>query len=288
MNALPSSTAHSSSRALAAEHRDDRISIRRGDRELLTQSAKPGHRPFIHPIHAPDGDGILTEDAPPHHAWQHGLYIGLNDVDGVGFWTEGLTKNGHDGTFHPMPLTPPTIAANTASWTVVSEWRRPEGAGMLTETQDWRLTDNGSSYDLDLDWTLTAIVPLTFGAYAYGGLFVRMPFRERGSVITSEGHADCATAEGKRARWVAISMPIPDRRAADPMAGMAIMDHPGNPEHPAPWRVDSQLGIAPSRCIAGAWSLAAGASTTSRFRTFIHAGTTDVAAVEASWARFIR
>ena len=84
MNASP--TSH----LLTADHQSDRIAIRRGGRELLVQNARADHRPFIHPIVAPDGDGILTENAPPHHPWQHGLYVGLNDVDGVGFWTEGL------------------------------------------------------------------------------------------------------------------------------------------------------------------------------------------------------
>lgn len=55
---------------------------------LLVQQARPHHRPYIHPILAPDGCGVLTEDAPPHHPWQHGLYVGLNDVNGVGFWMD--------------------------------------------------------------------------------------------------------------------------------------------------------------------------------------------------------
>ena len=276
------------SHSLTADHQSDRIAIRRGGRELLVQNARADHRPFIHPIVAPDGDGILTENAPPHHPWQHGLYVGLNNVDGVGFWTEGLTNNPTDGSFHPRPLGQPTIDGNSASWAVVSEWRRPGGAPLLTETQSWTLHDRGTSFELDLAWTLAAIVPLTFGEYSYGGLFVRMPFRERGSVITSEGHADCASAEAKRARWVAISMPLPDRLAAGGIAGLAMMDHPTNPEYPAPWRVDGQFGIAPSRCIAGAWKLAAGTATTSRTRTFIHGGPTNAAAVEESWARFAR
>ena len=280
--------APATSHLLTAYHRGDSITIRRGGREVLVQNARADHRPFIHPIMVPDSDGILTENAPAHHPWQHGLYVGLNKVDGVGFWTEGLTNSPTDGTFHPRPLELPTIDGNSASWAVVSEWRRPGGAPLLTETQSWTLHDRGTSYELDLEWTLAAIVPIIFGEYSYGGLFVRMPFRERGIVITSEGHADCASADGKRARWVAISMPIPDRLASGGMAGLAMMDHPSNPEHPAPWRVDSQVGIAPSRCIAGAWKLAAGTATTSRLRTFIHGGPTDTAAVEESWVRFAR
>ena len=35
---------------------------------LLVQNARPDDRAFIHPLLAPDGDGSLTENEPPHHA----------------------------------------------------------------------------------------------------------------------------------------------------------------------------------------------------------------------------
>ena len=84
----------------AAPH-EIRIS-RPGSREpLVVQKANPNQRPYLHPLRTPCERAIMTEDRPPHHAWQHGLYIGLNDVNGIGFWTEGLQKGREhlDGTF---------------------------------------------------------------------------------------------------------------------------------------------------------------------------------------------
>lgn len=254
---------------------------------LLAQHAPMDARPFIHPMLAPDGAGVLTENELPHHPWQHGLYVGLNDVNGIGFWTEGkLAGHGPDGTFHPQPLTAPVLAGPTAAWRVVSDWRAPDGATMLTETQAWRLDDRGATYGLDLEWTLTARIALRFGHYPYGGLFLRMPWRKEtgGDVRTSEGAASIDAAEGKRARWVALAMPIPGR-AAGP-AGIALLDHPANPGHPAPWRVDNNLGIAPSRCIAGAWELPAAATTTNRYRLVVFTGGIDAAAIEREWQGF--
>ncbi len=254
---------------------------------LLTQNAATDKRPFIHPLLAPDGVGELTENEPGHHLWQHGLYVGLNDINGVGFWTEGLTGNpDHDGTFHPQPLAPPTIDAHTALWTVITQWRSPVGAPMLTETQNWSLEDRGDTLVLDLEWTLQALIDLRFGKHSYGGLFLRMPWRAEttGTVVTSEGVTTHTDAEGKRARWIALSMPLPGRTTGP--AGVAILDHPINPEHPAPWRVDNNLGIVPSRCIAGEWHLAEDAVTTSRYRVFAYTGVIDRSAVESEWQRF--
>src|SRR4051812_27848376 len=97
---------------LIARHSVDTIEIFRQDCQsaLVTQRAQTDKRPYIHPLLAPDGVGVLTENEPPHHPWQHGLYVGLNDINGIGFWTEGRRGNQDDGTFHPQPLAAPEIA----------------------------------------------------------------------------------------------------------------------------------------------------------------------------------
>jgi hypothetical protein len=268
---------------LWARQRPERIEVYRAGetRPLATQVAVPNRRPYLHPLLAPDGVGELTEDAPTHHPWQHGLYVGLNDVNGVGFWTEGIQRSPTDGTFHPDPLLPPTVNREYVSWSVVTEWRAPNGEPLLTETQSWTLRDALTTISLDLRWTLTATVNLRFGNYPYGGLFLRMPYRPEtgGSILTSEG-LGLPDAEGRRARWVAVSMRVAGRAN---VAGIAILDHPSNAEHPVPWRVDGQLGISPSRCIAGAWELMSRASTTSRYRVVAFCGETDAGAIEAAW-----
>ncbi|MCW5548578.1 MAG: PmoA family protein [Opitutaceae bacterium] len=276
----------SSPETLQAEGDARRLVLRRRGslHPLLVQHAPADRRAFIHPLAVPDGGGVLTEDEPPHHPWQHGLYVGLNDVNGTGFWTEGrLPGHGPDGTFHPEPMTPPRLTDHTAAWNVTSEWRAPEGGLLLVEHQAWRLSDLGGVLVLDLAWTLTARVDLRFGQHTYGGLFLRMPWRKEtgGEVRTSEGAATIAAAEGRPARWVALAMPLPDRPAGP--AGVAMLDHPANPGHPVPWRVDNNLGIAPSRCIAGAWTLAAGAATCSRYRLVAYAGGIDTERIERAW-----
>ncbi|MBC8138064.1 MAG: PmoA family protein [Fibrella sp.] len=274
---------------LHAVHTPERIAIYRPglDSALLTQCATTDHRPYIHPILAPDGVGELTENEPGHHLWQHGLYVGLNDVNGVGFWTEGLTgRKDRDGTFHPQPLLPPTATADRASWEVTSEWRTPAGEPMLTETQKWSLEDRGDFLVLDMQWHLQAQTDLRFGKSSYGGLFLRMPWREGNGnqLLTSESAISPHDAEGQRARWVAVAMPIPGRDTG--VAGIALLDHPSNPEHPAPWRVDGNYGIVPSRCIAGEWLLPEGEVSTNRYRVFAFTGEISHDTIEAEWRQF--
>ena len=60
------------------------ISVFTGNKNkpILVQNAKSGFRPYLHPIVAPDGKGLLTENSPEHHAHQTGLYWGFTRVNG--------------------------------------------------------------------------------------------------------------------------------------------------------------------------------------------------------------
>ena len=253
---------------------------------ILTQHARRNRRPFIHPILAPDAVGEVTEDGTDsHHSWQHGLFIGLNDVNGVRFWME---EKGVDGTFHPKPLMAQIHDERSVAWVVNSEWRSPQGAPMVAETQGWLFRDEGTEFILDLSWTLRALVDIVFGQYAYGGLYLRSPYRpDSGArVLNSKGEINL-DADGQRARWAAVEQPIPGReQCREPVCTVAILDHPSNPEHPTPWRTDRHMGVAPSRCIAGTWRLGRGESTRSRYRLLIRFGKADRERIEATWRAF--
>lgn len=271
---------------LRAENDEQSIRIYRGNHQdpILVQNAQKNQRPFIHPILAPDGNGVLTENAPPHHPWQHGIYIGLNDVNGIGFWEEGVNRHPKDGSFHPLPLKPAVINLHHASWEIETYWRDPQGNHMITERQQWSLHDLGSTYELDFQWSLRAEIKLTFGHFDYGGLFLRMPYRHElgGEALNSEGQIN-GEAEGKRACWVSCRMPIEGRTDN---AGFVFMDHPNNAEHPVPWRVDGQLGISPSRCIAGQWELGKGETQINQYRILVFCGDMDPSHVNNNWRNF--
>lgn len=270
------------SRLRAELSRDNQcVEIRRQDgAHLLSHRIVADQRPSIHPIHAPDGNGVLTEDAPSHHPWQHGLYTGFNLVNGIGFWKE-LEE---DGTFHPKLVGAPRVDGSTAIWSLQNTWRAPDGTDLIEEQQEWTLVDEGASFDLEITWSLTAQIDVEIGQYMAGGLFLRMPYtHEKGGLaVNSEGQTN-GDAEKQRARWVAVSMPIDGR---EDWGGFAIMDHPDNPAYPVTWRVDNELGISPSRCIAESWTIPAGTTERYRFRLHAFCGPIDSRAIDERWHQF--
>jgi hypothetical protein len=278
---------------------DGRVSLTIGMREdgfavdsahgkpVLRQHVGAGRRPFAHPIHVPGSADIVTENAPDHHPWQHGLYIGLNDVNGVGFWSEGLHPvrgPAGDGGFDSRLVAEPTVDADgVARWSVATDYLDLDGVAMLADRQDWSAVSTTQRLELDLTWSLHAQRDLTFGEYEYGGLFLRMPYRAEtgGKAVDSEGQSQSA----RRARWVAVTMPLPDTARE---VEAALLDHPQNRDSPAVWRIDGELGIGPSVSAAGAWSLAAGAVQTFRYRLAVFDKPVEVDVVDEDWQRFAK
>ncbi len=257
---------------------DGAIEVRRSGSAdpILVHKAPADMRPYIHPLMAPDGKGVLTQFRPGHHLHQTGIFFGFAAVNGRSFFhnTDGAFFRGKGATVE-------NAAGKGVAWSVATDWLAEDGSVLLTETQRWTFQDSGSYYTLDLDWSGRAAVDLTVGKHDYGGLFIRMPWRPgiQGDAINSEGLSRNA-AEGQRARWVDVGMEIEGR--AD-WAHIAVLDHRSNPDHPVPWRVDGNLGVVPSRSRLGDWKIAKGEVARARYRLVVYTGELSKERTEQQW-----
>ena len=269
--------------AFIVKQEGDRITTTRASDKvtLVTQHAGAEMRPYLHPILAPNGKGELTEFSPGHHKHQTGLYWGFTRVNDRDYF-----HNNKGDSWLRKDMRILETQGSQAKWQVVYDMLGADKKTVLTETQTWTLTDQGAQYTLDLEWQGLAVVDVTFGKYAYGGLFLRMPWTSKsgGEAINSEGLAN-GKAEGARARWVDVGMPIEGR---DDWGHIVIMDHPKNDGHPTLWRVDGQLGVGPCRACAGEWQLSSGQTATFRHRILVYTGKTDREKVESQWDSYTR
>lgn len=269
---------------LAAEAKGDQILLLRpgGARPILIQEAKPDFRPYVHPIVAPDGKGELTEFSPSHHRHQTGLYWGITRLNGRDYF-----HHPGDGYFKRQSARVLEAAAGTSvRWEVVYHLMGEDGRALLEERQTWAMRDGGNHYLLDLLWEGRALTDITVGKYDYGGLFLRMPWkpRVRASALNSEGQEN-RQAEGKRARWVDVGLEVPGRLG---LAHIVIMDHPDNPGHPTPWRVDDQLGVGPCYARLGEWKIPRDRTVAFRHRLLVYTGEFNPALVLKSWESFVK
>ncbi len=264
------------------ENSDSTIAVFRDgdDKPIIVQNVKPDFRPYLHPIVAPDGKGVLTEFSPSHHKHQTGLYWGFTRV------------NGRDYFHHPGDNYWEKVSANilvasgeTVKWETVYHLLDSAGSPILKETQFWTMTEIDNEYLLDLEWTGEALVDITIGKYDYGGLFLRMPWEKgiNGEVVNAARQKNKA-AEGQRAMWVDVGMQVEGR---DDLAHIAIFDHTQNSGYPQPWRVDGELGVGPVRARLGDWEIKKGASEIIKHQIRVYTGQLDNVDLTEKWTAYV-
>ncbi|MGE3807768.1 MAG: PmoA family protein [Gemmataceae bacterium] len=269
---------------LSIKSDQERIAIHRAGlaEPLVVQMAKADFRPYLHPLLAPDGKGVLTEYSPGHHKHQTGLYIGHTRINGRDYF-----HHPGDGYFVRKKMDAGKADGPRARWSVVYDLMSADKKPVLSETQQWQLTDHGDYYVLDLDWKGDAQTEVTVGKYDYGGLFLRMPWRgtSGGKAVNSDGKVN-GQCEGQPARWVDVGMPIEGRPKED-WAHIALLDHPDNAGHPQKWRVDGQLGVGPCRARSGDWKIEPGKPAAARYRFVVYTGALDTKKIESAWQEFV-
>jgi hypothetical protein len=246
---------------------------------LVVNEPKDG-RPYLHPIMAPDGKGALTESSPDHHKHQTGLYVGFLKVNGRDYF-----HNRGKGYFKgPYSRGMGTDGKKTHSRSFRYDLLDKAGEVVVEDDHGWHFTDHGDHLVLDLHLILRAEQDVTFGKHDYGGLFLRTPWRQKtgGKATNSEGQSN-AKAEGQKARWVDVGMPIEGRKD---WGRIAILDHKDSFRHPPLWRVDGQLGVGPAISRAGEWKLAKGKSITLKYRLVVYTGNLDKKLIEKAWKEF--
>lgn len=244
---------------------------------LFEQRCEAGRRPYIHPLKPLDGDGVLTQDSPDHHPWQHGLYTGLHGVNGSDFWFDQGEDVGRIEVQAPQAL-------SDDSWLIQSMWRHHQGHALIHEDQRWQVRITNDFLLLDMHWHITAACDLHIKKCSYGGLFLRMPFTpDANTLVVNSRQQENDDCEQAAAEWVALHMDIDGR---DDPAGIAFMDHPDNQESAALWRVDSQRGINPSPCISSALELREGESKEWRYRIAVFTGSINQQSIARAYDAF--
>ena len=258
-----------------------RIKVERMDRRLNVQTRLPGpgdwtelatyvmetnSRPYLHPLRDASGRVVLTEDRPADHPWQHGIFTGFHRVNGFNYWKED------EGKQRFVRMIDVKEGAGRVSWRALVELVSPNGSVVLEEEDAITIhaPESADAYVIDFDLLLRAKEQdVTFGKFFVGGLAVRMPWDKadpRQTHLNSNGLRDRA-CEQQRAAWCNVERPF-----GGETFGIAVLDHPSNPNHPSGWRADEQGLINPNVSALGDWTLAARQRQRFRYRILVYRG----------------
>ena len=259
------------------------ISVLRPNSEqpILVQNARSDHRPYLHPIVAPDGNGMLTQYSPGHHKHQTGIYWGITRVNGRDYF-----HNPSDGYWQLQNAKILADQGEVVQWETVYHLLDEHGEALMEESQVWSMRESDKEFIIDLVWKGKAHTDITVSQYKYGGLFVRMPWtKDKEGEIENSARQKNERAEQQRSSWINIGMQI-EGRTPDDWGNIAIFDHPSNDAYPTPWRVDNQLGAGPSEAILGDWSIAAGKTKTYKHRFVVYTGQLNDVALNEKWKTY--
>lgn len=298
---------------LAGELKDGVLTARWAGRPLLAYrqapvSGPPGTAPlftrsgYLHPLHAPGG-AVVTDDFAADHPHQRGVFFA---------WTKTAVKIGGE-ELHPdfwnlgsgtarvrserVEPTQDPLGFNGFKAAHLWELRRGE-AWEPALRESWEVVFSrrqppqpeapGAAFVFDLTSRQTPVVRIELPQYRYGGMAVRGA-REWGqpeskfSVLTSAGKGR-VEADTARANWIDMS-----GRVGEQVAGVALLDHPGNLGAPNPVRMHPEVPyyvFTPPQ--AGPHVLEAGRTYLFRYRVVAHNGPADPNRLEELYQEFRR
>jgi hypothetical protein len=286
-----------------------------GDRPVLTYQAAVAEPPagidaiyrrsgFIHPLQTPSGISV-TDDFPPDHAHQHGLFFAWVNTNyenrKIDFWNvagkTGRVSHAKPGGAQGDSIKGGPVFGELIVQLVHDDLTAPGGRKpVLRETWHLLVYDIAEQFVVDF-MSMQNVVDktLTINKYHYGGLGFRgnrqwfdasAGGNEPPDPVKS-GQSDFLTSEGKRRkggnhtrpRWVDLSGQVDGR-----WAGVAILDDPTNFRFPQPVRLHPNK---PYFCFApmvdGEFTISAGHPYVSRYRLVIHDGPSDSRLIDQVW-----
>jgi hypothetical protein len=263
------------------------VSFQRDGQELARFSyAKDQRRPFIYPVNGPSGRSLTRMGHPrdpESHSHHNSVWFSHEKVGDVNFWGD----NG--GTIEHQRVLRFEDGDELAYVETENAWMNKEGKRVLSDRRRVAVRTVGNrEFLLLLDLELRAPdadVPL--GQSAFGLLGVRMAktigvHDGGGTIRNSEGGVDEAGCFRKPARWMDYSGPI----TANVSEGIALFDHPQNPNHPVPFHCRNDGWMGAALTFPGALTVAKGTPMRLRYALYVHAGQPEPGVIEEQWKAF--
>jgi hypothetical protein len=245
-------------------------------------------RPYWYPITGPAGRSLTRMGHPQDpfsHSHHNSVWISHNDVNGVSFWADrgrGRIVHQRIDQFEDGPV--------RASMLTYNAWQTNEGQTLmferrratveLLEGEQWRML-------IDLQLEAPPGKPVTLGQTPFGLIGVRMAktigvLDGGGRILNSAGQLNEKEVFRKPAKWVDYSGPVTNQLRG----GIALLDHPSNPDHPTPFHVREDGWMGASLTLERPLTIEPGKPLRLRYALWVHPGVPSVADVERQWQAF--
>ena len=262
----------------------DEVSLQRDGQELARLCfAKDQRRPFIFPVNGPSGRSLTRMGHPrdpESHSHHNSVWFSHEIVGGVNFWGDRGGKIEHQRVLRFED------GDELAYVETENAWLNKDGQPVITDRRRTGARTLGNrEWLLLLDIELRAKdADVELGQTAFGPIGVRMAKTigvndGGGKIRNSEGGVNEAGCFRKPARWMDYSGPI----VANASEGITLFDHPGNPNHPAPFHCRNDGWMGAAMTFPGAVKISKDQPLRLRYALFIHGGEPEAALIDEQW-----
>ncbi len=236
--------------------------------------------PFLFPVNGPSGASVtsMRNGRFPHHS---SIFFGCDKVNGGNYWQDGLDAG-------RIVSTGPVLVKSSGSEIVLTdscEWSRPGAPSPLRDRR--RITFSAPTATLrqiDFEIELEALIDVVIAKTNHSLLGIRLDPDLApvfgGMIVDAEGRSGESGTFAKTAPWLAAV----GSRGGGVSEGLALLQHPANPDAPAPWFTRDYGFLSPTPMYwpadGVATRLSRGSRLTLRYRILIFSGdlsTADVA-----------
>lgn len=249
---------------------------------------------YIHPLCGLDGE-IMTQDFPDDHYHHRGVFWGWPDTQWKGHRVDTWGLEGARQA--TVSCTPGPVTDDAAQFSGENFWVLDEGTDYPLVSECYAVTvhaatDLGRAIDVTLTWrNLTTSPVFIRGAVTddkgYGGFNFR-PDKTRAPMhFTSALGVHAEDTFDVASPWVDVSFAVAPESATQ--SGVAIFQHPQNPEYPYDWWLLRHYGF-----LGHSWpgnmpyQLKPGEEVTAKYRLYLHKGTADEGKVAEAYAAYLK
>lgn len=272
---------------LSTRLEDDRLWVDVDGKPFTAYTIRHNQKyPYFFPVNGPlSGESVTTETSEPypHH---RSLFFGCDRVNGGNYWQDGLDK----GRIVSGGLEVLQERGDKVVFRDRCSWERPGAPPVMRDTR--LITVSAPSENvrrIDFDITLVPMEDVRIEKTNHSLFSARMTpalsVAQGGALVNAEGDANEKGTFGKVSPWCDYSG-VRDGKAE----GLAILQHPANPWHPAPWFTRDYGFFSPTPMF---WpengthiDLPKGESLRLRYRVLVHAGDAAAADIAAAYAAY--
>jgi len=197
------------------------------------QFGAPRWKPYLYPLRAANGLSLLA-DAPTDHRHHHGIWVGHGRVDDADFWLE----RHNSGTIVHKTFEQIVTGEETGAFTALNDWVAASGEVMLKDTRTFTFYNQpseGRAFDFEIriespDSRTVRLYPSNEAGIPHIRVAEGLTVKTGGTLTNAEGKTNERGTYKQRSPWVDCSGKL-GRLAC----GVAVFNHPENPEHPTSW-----------------------------------------------------